>query len=123
MNFLKELNEKYPQLDPILDDIAEALLLLSDCVGGGGTILTCGNGGSAADAEHIVGELMKGFHSKRPLSTDDIRPFVDALPNDGVTIAKEINLKDLNYWNVDLQEAYFSHKEAHLKNEELKKKY
>ena len=35
---------------------------------------------------------------------------------------KEINLKDLNYWNVDLQEAYFSHKEAHLKNEELKKK-
>ncbi len=36
---------------------------------------------------------------------------------------KEISLQDLNYWNVDLQEAYFSHKEAHLKNEELKKKY
>ena len=35
---------------------------------------------------------------------------------------KEINLKDLNYWNVDLQEAYFSYKEAYLKNEELKKK-
>ena len=35
---------------------------------------------------------------------------------------KSINLSDLSYWNVDLQEAYFSHKEAHLKNEELKKK-
>ena len=35
---------------------------------------------------------------------------------------KKINLKDLNYWNVDLQEAYFSHKEAYFKNEELKKK-
>ena len=34
---------------------------------------------------------------------------------------KNINLKDLNYWNVNLQEAYFSHKEAHLRNEELKK--
>ena len=35
---------------------------------------------------------------------------------------KEIKLQNLDYWNVDLQEAYFSHKEAHLKNEELKKK-
>ena len=34
---------------------------------------------------------------------------------------REIMLKDLNYWNVDLQEAYFSHKEAHLRSEELKK--
>ena len=35
---------------------------------------------------------------------------------------KKINLNNLNYWNVDLQEAYFSFKEAHLKNEEIKKK-
>ena len=35
---------------------------------------------------------------------------------------KKINLKDLNYWNVDLQEAYFSYKEAFLKNEKLLKK-
>ena len=35
---------------------------------------------------------------------------------------KKISLENLTYWNVDLQEAYFSHKEAHLKNEELKKK-
>ncbi len=35
---------------------------------------------------------------------------------------KKISLNELNYWNVDLQEAYFSYKEAHLKKEELKKK-
>ena len=35
---------------------------------------------------------------------------------------KKINLNNLNYWNVDLQEAYFSFKEAHLKNEEIKKR-
>jgi len=34
---------------------------------------------------------------------------------------KKINLQELNYWNVDMQEAYFSYKEAHLKKEELKK--
>ena len=35
---------------------------------------------------------------------------------------KKISLNELNYWNVDLQEPYFSYKEAHLKKEELKKK-
>ena len=34
----------------------------------GGKLLVCGNGGSAADSDHIVGELMKGFYKKRPLS-------------------------------------------------------
>ena len=33
----------------------------------GGKVLVCGNGGSAADSEHIVGELMKGFLLKRPM--------------------------------------------------------
>ena len=67
--------------------IDAAIERLIACYDIGGKLMVCGNGGSAADCEHIVGELMKGFHSKRPLSTDDIRPFVDALPNDGVTIA------------------------------------
>ena len=45
----------------------------------------CGNGGSAADSEHIVGELMKGFHLSRKLATEDKNPFSD-LP-DGLKIA------------------------------------
>ena len=39
-----------------------------------------------------------------------------------VRFLEKINLNNLNYWNVDLQEAYFSFKEAHLKNEQIKKK-
>lgn len=41
--------------------------MLARCIRAGGKILVCGNGGSAADAEHIVGELMKGFLLPRPL--------------------------------------------------------
>ncbi|MBQ3889457.1 MAG: SIS domain-containing protein, partial [Clostridia bacterium] len=40
----------------------------------GGKLLVCGNGGSAADCEHIVGELMKGFHKKRELPADSPVP-------------------------------------------------
>ena len=40
-----------------------------------GLILVCGNGGSAADSEHIVGELMKSFKIKRPLSADERAAF------------------------------------------------
>lgn len=87
MKFLNELKASYPELDPAINDITEALSVLLNGIGGGGTILTCGNGGSAADAEHIVGELMKGFHLKRKLSSDDARPFVDAFAEDGSAIA------------------------------------
>lgn len=40
------------------------------CYQNGGKILTCGNGGSASDSEHIVGELMKGFLKKRPVDNE-----------------------------------------------------
>lgn len=48
--------------------ILEAYEMILTCYKKGGTLLVCGNGGSAADSEHIVGELMKGFLKKRPLS-------------------------------------------------------
>ncbi|WP_235918029.1 D-sedoheptulose-7-phosphate isomerase [Paenibacillus lutrae] len=47
--------------------LAEAFDLLTHCFESGGKLLICGNGGSASDAEHMVGELMKGFRLKRPL--------------------------------------------------------
>lgn len=50
--------------------IAAALALLGDCFGRGSKLLVCGNGGSAADAEHIVGELMKGFLLRRTLPSE-----------------------------------------------------
>jgi D-sedoheptulose 7-phosphate isomerase len=67
----EELIKGYPKLKPIRADIEEAYALLEGCVLGGGKILVCGNGGSAADAEHIVGELMKGFMKRRPIGDSD----------------------------------------------------
>ena len=55
---LNELLERYPQLVPIKDYIVAALGLIRETYKNGGKVLVCGNGGSCADSEHIVGELM-----------------------------------------------------------------
>lgn len=62
---MKELYERYPTLEICREDVEKALALVIDTFENGGKILVCGNGGSAADSEHIVGELMKGFLLKR----------------------------------------------------------
>ena len=64
----KYLLDRFPELAPIEKPFDDAFELLRSTIEGGGTIFTCGNGGSAADAEHIVGELMKGFLLERPLT-------------------------------------------------------
>ncbi len=53
------------------DSLKAAVEKLIASYDAGGTLLICGNGGSAADCEHIVGELMKGFCRRRPLTADD----------------------------------------------------
>lgn len=62
------LYERYPALQECRNEIEKALELMVETYQKGGKILVCGNGGSAADSEHIVGELMKGFVSKRPVT-------------------------------------------------------
>ena len=69
---LNELIQRYPMLGEIKGDIENALYLMLNCYKSGGKILLCGNGGSAADCEHIVGELMKGFLSARIVTDADI---------------------------------------------------
>lgn len=51
-------------------NITRAVEMLCECFRSGGKLLVCGNGGSAADSAHIVGELVKGFLKKRPLPAD-----------------------------------------------------
>ena len=63
-----ELINRYPQLEKCAADVEKALELIIDCYEKGGKLLLCGNGGSAADCEHIAGELLKGFLSKRACS-------------------------------------------------------
>ena len=67
MRMLKTLTERYPVLDAVKTQIEEAYRMMEVCYENGGKLLVGGNGGSSADAEHIVGELMKGFLKKRSL--------------------------------------------------------
>lgn len=67
-----DLFERYPKLNICKNDIENALALMLDTYKKGGKILACGNGGSAADADHIVGELMKGFLKERKVTDERI---------------------------------------------------
>ena len=67
---LNELIKRYPVLESIRDEIESAYKTLVECYENDGKVLIVGNGGSAADAEHIVGELMKGFVKDRPVSEE-----------------------------------------------------
>ena len=70
---LKHVNvlmERYPELNNQRKNIINGYKILEDCYLKGGKLLVAGNGGSAADAEHIVAELMKGFENSRKLSAE-----------------------------------------------------
>lgn len=75
MNHFERLFERYPSLESIRGDVKEAYELLVDCYENQGKLLVCGNGGSAADSEHIVGELMKGFYKERKLVGEEKESF------------------------------------------------
>ena len=70
---LNELLTRYPCLEACKEEIVAARDALIACYEADGKVMICGNGGSCADADHIVGELMKGFLSLRPLSEEKKR--------------------------------------------------
>jgi len=70
MKHIDLLVERYPSLESAKEDIIAAYEVLGESYKNGGKLLVAGNGGSAADAEHIVGELMKGFKLLRKPKTD-----------------------------------------------------
>ena len=72
---LADLIKRLPLLETCNEQIQAAFDILFKCADEGRTILVCGNGGSASDAEHIVGELMKGFLLARPIPADDMERF------------------------------------------------
>ena len=67
---LNLLVERYPKLAVCKEDIKKAYELLETAYRNGRKLLVCGNGGSAPDSEHIVGELMKEFKLKRKVYSD-----------------------------------------------------
>lgn len=70
VDMLKKLIERYPVLENCKDDITIARDAIISCYEGGGKLLLCGNGGSSADCDHIVGELMKGFRLGREVADE-----------------------------------------------------
>lgn len=76
---LQDLLERLPDLAPLKGEMEGAFRDLYECLAGGGKLLLCGNGGSAADCDHWAGELLKGFAQTRPLSEVDQQTLPDPL--------------------------------------------
>lgn len=90
MKYLDELTERYPVLKTVEEDIKNAYEILEACYAAGGKLLVAGNGGSCADAEHIVGELMKGFVKRREVPADMAERLKNVDPVRGGILAEKL---------------------------------
>ena len=90
MRHIDLLVERYPSLESAKNDIVAAYLLLEESYKYGGKLLVAGNGGSAADAEHIVGELMKGFKLPRKPEADFAEKLVEENQELGSVLAENL---------------------------------
>ncbi len=84
------LIERYPILAPCRESIQQAYEMLKEMYYNGGKLLVCGNGGSCADAEHLVSELMKGFCKLRPIPDDLRQKIIAEDPVMGEAIANDL---------------------------------
>jgi phosphoheptose isomerase len=85
-----ELCNRYPSLAPLRKVIEDAAEMIISSYSGGGKLLVCGNGGSSSDADHIVGELMKSFESKRPVAKAVEQKLIDVSCERGKYIAQKL---------------------------------
>ena len=88
--YITVLCERYPVLKSVENEISKAYLLLEESYKNGGKLLIAGNGGSAADAEHIVGELMKGFKLSRKLQADFADKLIKENSEFGTVLAENL---------------------------------
>jgi len=84
------LIERYPVLEACKEDIISGYELLEECYTNGGKLLIAGNGGSAADAEHIAGELMKRFKTPRPIPNELKERLIKIDPVRGENLSKNL---------------------------------
>lgn len=87
---LDTLIARYPELETCREDIVGAYSVLESCFAGKGKLLIAGNGGSAADSEHMVGELMKGFVKPRKISAEFSRSLLDVDEELGKTLCNAL---------------------------------
>ncbi len=84
------LVQRYPILKTVKQDIIDAYLVMEECYEHDGKMLIAGNGGSAADSEHIAGELMKRFKTPRPVSVEMAERLKEIDPVRGENLAKNL---------------------------------
>jgi len=96
---LNELMERYPSLRCCEAEIERARDMILDTYRRGGKILVCGNGGSAADSDHIVGELMKGFILPRKMDKTCADKFKDALGDESEELVDRV--REIAYEAID----------------------
>jgi D-sedoheptulose 7-phosphate isomerase len=87
--FIDDLVRRYPSLEGLADKINNAAKMIINALQAGNTLYMCGNGGSASDAEHIAGELLKGFCSKRPMDSGMKHEFA-AMGECGAELAEKL---------------------------------
>lgn len=87
---LSDLLRRYPVLLPQKRNIEEAYAILCSCFSGGGRLLLCGNGGSAADALHIAGELMKSFILPRKPDPALCKALEEQFPQDASLLTEKL---------------------------------
>lgn len=88
MEQIEKLIGRYPVLGAIRQELEAGYGLLENCYSSGGKLLVAGNGGSCADAEHIAGELMKGFCKKRAVSPNFAEKLRSVEPDLGTALAQ-----------------------------------
>ncbi|ALS25595.1 phosphoheptose isomerase [Paenibacillus sp. 32O-W] len=86
----ESLERKYPELMTLRPSLEEAARIMLRAFREGHKLLVCGNGGSASDADHIVGELMKGFMRKRPIPEFYRQWLEEAYPEEGAYLADHL---------------------------------
>lgn len=84
------LVKRYPVLKEIKQDLMVAYRIMEDCYVREGKLLVAGNGGSAADSEHIAGELMKRFKTPRPVSKEFAEKLKQIDPERGSHLAENL---------------------------------
>lgn len=87
---MNTLFERFPELEVLRCEVHSAFETLKRMFNTGNTLFVCGNGGSAADAEHVVGELMKGFLLPRLLNSDMRETLSEMYGDAGLSIAENL---------------------------------
>ncbi|MBG0787816.1 MAG: SIS domain-containing protein [Anaerolineaceae bacterium] len=90
MDPISKLVHRYPDLEQTREDITRAAEVLIQVYSEKGKVLVCGNGGSASDSEHIVGELMKAFALDRPVSAGFRHDLADKYPGEAGYLADHL---------------------------------